>query len=287
MNRPMLRRLLLLLLLLALTLLLSYSAHAQSAALNPVKARLKAGGTSLGIIVSIPSAPVAQILARTGIDWIWIDMEHAAIDLASMHALIAATQGTGVVPLVRVGITDPVPVKPVLDAGAMGVIFPMIKSVEDAKLAVASTLYPPAGIRGVGPHTAPARWGLSPREYLARANENILTVLLVETQEALKNLDAILAVPGIDVAMIAPMDLSASFGKPGQFNDPEIAAAIAQAEQTILKSKVALGGLALSAERANHLLAQGYRFLLLTTDGALLRSGAEAMLQGIQRPDAR
>jgi 4-hydroxy-2-oxoheptanedioate aldolase len=271
------------LLALAFTLLAVSPAHAQGAPLNPLKARLQAGQPALGMLVSMPSVPVAQILSRTGLDWLFIDMEHGAIDLPSMQAMIAATQGTGCIPLVRVGAIDPVPVKPVLDAGAFGVIFPMVKTAEEARLAAQSVRYPPAGIRGVGPHTAPARWGLSAIDYIRQANDHVMAVLLIETQEALQNLEAILAVPGIDAAIIAPFDLSASFSLPGQITHPDVQAAIAKAEQTILKSGVSLGGLALTTERANALIAKGYRLILLTTDGSLLREGTRAMLEGIRR----
>jgi len=258
-------------------------ATAQQAPFNPLKAALSGKGATLGFIVGLPSAPVTQLLARAGPDWLWIDMEHGPLDLPTVQTMIMATQGTSVAPLVRVPVIDPVPVKQALDSGAYGVIFPMAKTADDVQRAVASTRYPPAGIRGVGPTMAAARWGMPVMEYVRRANDEVAVVILIEQVEALENLEAILAVPGIDVAFIAPFDLSASLGLPGQITHERVAAAIAHAEKTILASNVALGGLAFSPDKARELVARGYRFIMLGSEAMLLSRGAAQTLEAVRR----
>ena len=127
--------------------------------INALKARLDADQPGVGIIVSMPSVQTTQVLANAGFDWLFIDMEHGPIDIASAHAMITATTGTRAAPLVRVPWNVHWLVKPVLDAGAMGIIFPMIRSAEEAERAVRAVRYPPRGRRGFGPFYAPLRFG--------------------------------------------------------------------------------------------------------------------------------
>jgi 4-hydroxy-2-oxoheptanedioate aldolase len=245
---------------------------------NPYKERLKAGKAALGLMLSLPSAPLAQVVARAGFDWMMIDREHGPIDIGTTQAMIAASQGTDCAPIVRIGAIDPELAKPVLDAGAFGVIFPMVKTAEEAKLAVASLRYPPAGVRGIGPIMASVRWGLSAAEYLGAANAQLSTVVLIEHIDAVRNLRKILAVEGIDVAQIAPFDLSASLGRPGELEHREVKKAIAAAEAAILKSGVALGGLGQTVENAKRMIARGYRSVLMTHDVGLIQTASAALL---------
>jgi 4-hydroxy-2-oxoheptanedioate aldolase len=249
---------------------------------NPLKAKLAAGAPAFGVLQSMPSAQMAQTLAAVGLDWLFIDMEHGPIDLADCHAMIAATAGTACAPIVRVPADNLAVARPVLDAGAMGVIFPMVCSGEQAAHALAQLRYPPAGSRGVGPLYAPQRWGLSMAEYVQAANAQVAAFVLIEHIEAVRNLDAILAVPGIDVALIAPYDLSASLGHLGELGHPEVTAAISQAEAKILASSAALGGLAQGLEDARAKLARGYRAVLLGIDVFLLQGLVGGLLEGLR-----
>ena len=251
--------------------------------MNPLKQRLQEGRAVLGFMITMPSVQVAQTLARTGADWFMIDLEHGAIDLPAVHAMIAATSGTGCTPVVRVPRPALWLAKPVLDSGAFGLVFPMVCGRADAEDAVRTVRYPPAGERGLGPSYAPARWGISAPDYIKTANDHLLTIVLVEHGEAIERLDEILAVPGIDVAVIAPNDLSCSLGVPGQRDHPDVLAAIAKAEARILPSQVALGGVAASPEDANRKIAQGYRWIVLGPDSGLLQAAAAAALEGIER----
>lgn len=251
--------------------------------LNPLKGRLKAGKPILGVLITMPSVQTTQILAHQGFDWLLIDMEHGPIDLASAHAMITATAGTPTVPLVRIPWTLAWLAKPVLDAGALGIVFPLIRTRDEAEVAVRAVRYPPAGDRGWGPFYAPLRWEIPAPDYVRTANEEILTVILIEHVDAVRRVDEILRVPGIDVAVVAPFDLATSLGRHGQADHPDVQAAIAEAEAGILRSRAALGGLALSAEQANRMIERGYRFLALGYDALLLQRAATGVLQGIKR----
>jgi 4-hydroxy-2-oxoheptanedioate aldolase len=250
--------------------------------MNPLKQRLAEGRPAFGVLISMPSPQLAQTLAACGLDWLFIDMEHGPIDFADAHALIAATQGTACAPLVRVPSDNLAAARPVLDAGAFGIIVPMVCSAEQARAALAYLRYPPAGARGVGPVYAPQRWGLSLPDYLKAADEHLAAVVLIEHIDAVRNLDAILAVPGIDAALIAPYDLSASLGHAGDLQHREVAAAIAEAERTILASPAALGGLAQGVEDARAKLARGYRVILMGIDVFLIQEQVRGMLQAVR-----
>lgn len=254
------------------------------ARINPLRKRLEADQASVGVLITMPSVNMAQILAASGFDWLFIDQEHGPIDNAATHHLIAATAGTACAPLVRIPRPDPALCKPALDAGAMGLIFPMICTREQAEATVQCINYPPEGVRGWGPFYAPARWGLkTPLDYFEVANRELANIILVEHIEAVENIEAIVGVPGIHVAMIAPMDLAVSMGYPGQRDHPAVLAAIERAEAAILASPIALGGMALSAAEANAKIARGYRFLLMGYDVMLIEQIASQLLDGVQR----
>jgi 4-hydroxy-2-oxoheptanedioate aldolase len=258
-------------------------AFAQSAPLNPLKARIKNGETVLGVILVTPSVQATQAIARTGLDFVIVDLEHGAIDIAAAQAMVAVTQGTPVTPLVRVDHIDPVKAKHGLDTGTFGIVFPMVRDAAEATLAVASARYPPAGVRGIGPALAAARWNLTVPEYLKVANDNMLTVLLIEQKEAVDNLDAILDVSGVDVVVVAPNDLSAALGVTGQLDHPDLLAAIEKIEAAARRHGVALGGLGLNAQRTNAMIERGYRFIVLTSEVGLMQSAVGNFLKEVKR----
>jgi 4-hydroxy-2-oxoheptanedioate aldolase len=221
-------------------------------------------------------------LAASGADCLIIDMEHGPIDLATVHAMVAATQGTQATPIVRIPWTEHWLAKPVLDTGAMGINFPMISTPEMARATVAALRYPPEGVRGSAPSYAPLRWGLAPPEYIARANREILNVITIEDAEAVRNLDAILAVPGIDAVAIASFDLSMSLGVPGQFDHPKVRALVAETEAKVLRSGIPMGGVALTPEAARAKRAAGYRMLLVGFDVQMVDGAARAAVASAQ-----
>jgi 4-hydroxy-2-oxoheptanedioate aldolase len=254
-----------------------------TAELGSLRRALAAGRPTLGYLVTMPSVPLVQALARTGIDWLMLDMEHAAVGLESVAAMIAATAGTPVTPLVRVPGTRPELVKPVLDGGALGVVFPQIATREEALATVQAVRYAPAGRRGYGPTYAALRWGLSNLDYLKAANDAVVNVVLIESLAGVDALDEILSVPGLDVVAIARGDLSENLGVAGQPEHPRLREVVARAETSILAAAgIALGGIAYSPEDARAMITRGYRFIVLGSDAGLLAGAAQRAVQAIR-----
>lgn len=212
-------------------------------------------------LCTIPSAIVTQAMAAAGMDFVMIDMEHGAVDHGSCHAMIAATAGSDCAPLVRVAENDTAQVKRVLDMGAEGIVFPLIRDAEDARAAVASLRYPPRGTRGFGPFIAHSRWGTSLMEYREAIEDQLICCLLIETAEAVENIDAICAVKGIDLLVVAAFDLSTSLGISGQFDHPDYMRAQQRVEEAALRAGLPLGGAALNATQAAALFERGHRVI--------------------------
>jgi 4-hydroxy-2-oxoheptanedioate aldolase len=250
---------------------------------NPVRKRLNEGKVCAGILTSMASVPMAQTLANLGFDWLFIDMEHGPIDIASCHAMITATSGTECSPIVRVMEPSISYTKPVLDSGAMGIIFPMVTDKAKAEATVKAVRYPPEGERGWGPFYAPMRWGNGDAMDYYRASGDILNIVLVEHIDSITNIDEILTVDGIDVFFIAPMDLAASMGHVGDRDHPDVQAAIARGEAAITKAGRNMGGLALTAEEGNEMAERGHKFILMGFDLMLLQIGAAKQLGKLNR----
>jgi len=230
-----------------------------------------------------PSIQTAQIMARSGIDWIIVDLEHGPIDLGSAHAMITATAGTPCVPMVRIAAKEPWLAKAPMDLGALGINFPMICSGVDAEKAVRSVRYPPEGDRLWGPFHAPFRWGVSMADYMATADDDMVRMITIEHVEAVNRIDEIMATPGIDLAVIGPGDLASSINKRGQPDDPEVVALMKRAEEGILRSGVPIGGVARNADQANRTIDRGYVALVLGFDWSLFQRGIAASFEGIKR----
>jgi 4-hydroxy-2-oxoheptanedioate aldolase len=251
--------------------------------INRLKVLWQADEPALGILLAAPSVQVTQVLARAGFDWLLVDLEHGPIDPATAHAMIAATQGTPAVPIARVAANLPWLAKPLLDAGAQGIVFPMVNTRAEAEAAVKALKYPPAGERLWGPFYAPPRWDLPMPRYMQVASDEILAIIMIEHPAAVENVEQIVAVPGVDLAVIGIFDLATALGLPGQLDHPSVVGAIERAEAAILASGVVLGGVAHSPEQANSMIERGYRMLALGFDWSLLQRGAAAVLEGVRR----
>lgn len=249
--------------------------------LNRVKDLLRAGKPAFGAIVTMPSAQVAQVMARAGFDLLLIDMEHGPIDLPSAHAMIAATGGTNAVPMARIAANAPSLAKPLLDAGALGICVPMVCTRAEAETAARAIRYPPTGERMWGPFYAPLRWNMTMPEYMHAANEAVLSLITIEHPDAVANIDEIVHSKGVDVAIIGPGDMATSLGHYGQADHPAVRDAIQRAQTAILGSDIVLGGVASSPDHANRMTAMGYRMIFLGFDWSLLLSGASHALTGI------
>lgn len=248
-------------------------------ALGRLKAALSSRTPTFGVIATIPSIQSVQALASGGLDWILIDMEHGPIDMTAAHAMIAATAGSTTVPLVRIASRDPSLCKAAMDLGVLGVCFPMICNGAHAQALVRAVRYPPAGDRLWGPFYAPMRWGMPMPDYISSVDDAMLAIATIEHPDAVKHIDEIVSVPGLDLAFIGPGDLAMSLGIPGQFDHPRFKQAVADAETAVLRSTVALGGVARTPEQARQMLERGYATIVFGFDWMLLQQGVRRLIE--------
>jgi len=239
-----------------------------------LKQRLQSDETTIGFWLNTGSLPAAEIAGFTGYDWGLVDLEHGVGDLSTLLPQIVALERHGVSPLVRIPACEPYLVKRVLDLGVVGVMIPLVSTPEDAALAVKSMRYPPEGIRGVAGTTRAARFGTAFKDYFDRANRELLTIVQVETREAVANIDEIAAMEGVDVVFIGPRDLSTNLGKPSDLQCAEFREAARKIEEAARRSGKVMGTISTQPERARELINQGYRFIAVATTATLLSSSA-------------
>lgn len=193
--------------------------------LELIKEKLQAKEIVIGSHVGFREQCFTELLGDVGFDFIWIDAEHGPLDRGDIINHIIAARASGAASIVRVPWNDPVTVKGILDMGAEGIVFPMIRNAKEARLAVSSCMYPPKGIRGAGTRRA-NRYGMGDKEfYLEHADETIWKIMQVEHIDNIDTLDEILSIEGVDSIVVGPNDFSASMGKIGQVRDPEVMAA--------------------------------------------------------------
>src|SRR5258707_7137621 len=178
---------------------------------NWVREKMRAGQPTLGCFLGLGSPNVAELLASAGFDWLVIETEHNGLDSAEVEHMLMAVNGTETVPLVRIPSSNPVFIQRALDMGAMGIVVPLVRTAAEAQAIVRATRLPPQGSRSWGPLRA-SRYTFDNEDYFNRANDNIMVALILETKEAVENLDAIAAVPGIDALYLGPWDLCLSLG---------------------------------------------------------------------------
>lgn len=186
-------------------------------------------GFSIGSWLTLNNPSVAEIMADAGFDWLCIDLEHSAIDYNEAQQMIIAIQSKGVLAYVRVGNNDPLIIKRVLDAGADGIIVPSVNSKSDAERAISAIKYPPVGTRGVGLARAQG-YGFNFENYRDEIAPKVKLIVQIEHINAINELDEILSLEGVDGSFIGPYDLSGSLGKPGQYNEEDVKAAIEKYE---------------------------------------------------------
>lgn len=205
-----------------------------------IKEKLKNRKLTIGSWITLGHTSVAEIMLRAGFDWLTIDMEHSAITLSEAQQLIQVIDLGGCTPLVRVGENSPSLIKRVMDAGAHGVIVPMVNSREEAAAAVAAVKYPPLGTRGVGLGRAQG-YGVDFEEYKEWMAKESVVIVQVEHIRAVEHLDEILSVDGVDGFLVGPYDLSGSLGIPGELEHPEMKRALERVQEIALRKKMSAG----------------------------------------------
>jgi 2-dehydro-3-deoxyglucarate aldolase len=233
---------------------------------NNLKNKLKQREITLGSWITLGNTSIAEIMAKAGFEWLVIDMEHSVITLDIAQQLIQVIEGCGAVPLVRVGENDATVIKRVMDAGAYGVIVPMVNTKKQAEAAVNAVKYPPVGTRGVGLARAQG-YGSTFEEYRSWVNKESIVIVQIEHIDAVNNLESIL-IDGIDGCIIGPYDLSASLGIPGNFTHPDVLAALKKVEKTCRERKVTLGMHVIQPDYklALESISKGYNFIAFSLD---------------------
>jgi len=226
---------------------------------NPVKQRLSSGGATFGCWLTFPSPHVAEVMANAGYDWALIDMEHSPITVERAAEMAMTFRGRPTVPLARVPFNRPEYFKQALDAGAWGVVTPMVNTAEEAREAVASAHYPPFGMRGRASARNMLSSGVSLAEYYRDSREAILVAAQIETPQALANAEAIAQVPGVDVLFVGPLDLCTTLGV--ELGSAEFEEAAGGVLDTAERFGKAAGILALDFEEPKRRLEQGFRFV--------------------------
>ncbi len=239
-----------------------------------LKQALRKRSATIGSWITLGHPAIAEIMAKAGFDWLTIDLEHSAITLDQAQQLIQVIELCGVTPLVRVGENSPYLIKRVMDAGAHGVIVPMVNTAEEAKSAVDAVKYPPVGRRGVGLGRAQG-YGFEFERYRDWSREKSVVIVQIEHIDAINNLREILRVDGIDGSIVGPYDLSGSLGVPGDFKNPAMRKALQSYETVATQLGKPKGFHIVHPEKKTVMeyRERGYSFLALGLDTLFLGTG--------------
>ena len=255
---------------------------------NPVKKALREGKPTFGTWLSLGNLHAARVLARSGFEWLTLDMEHSAIDWAQAATIFAAVADADCVPLCRVPEGNHHLIKRALDAGAWGIVAPMIESVEQAKTVIAAAKYPPLGNRSVGGGMHALNFAASAGEYYERANDEILVILQTESPKGVEHAEAIYALPGCDAIFIGPNDLRFNMRtldgrKP---TDAEAEALIAQVVAIGRKVGMPTGIHAMDAQEALGRAEQGMQFIAVASDLRMMNLAAQDCVKTLYPTEA-
>lgn len=243
--------------------------------LSRVKDKLARKQLVIGTHVATGDPVVSEILCTAGFDFVWIDAEHGAMDRKDINLHIMAIRSQGVAPFVRVPWNDPVLVKPILDMGPAGIIFPFINTAEEARLAVASCRYPPEGIRGFAPIRASRYGAMDGEQYLELSKTEPWVVVQIEHVDAVTNMEDIIAVEGVDTVVIGAFDLSGSIGLLSQIRHPKVMELCDKAAEICRKARFPFGASVLwSEENVRDWIQRGVAWIGVDNDLSYLSNGA-------------
>ncbi len=254
---------------------------------NAVKRALREGKAQVGTWLSLGSPTAARFLARTGLPWLTVDMEHSHTDLNTAATMFGAIADAGCVPLARVATGRHDLIKQVLDCGAMGIVAPMVMDADEARSIVAACKYPPFGNRSVGGNIHALNYDAEADEYYRKADDQILVVIQAEHPDAVERADAIYSVPGVDAVFVGPNDLKWNMRSPdGAFpTDDRFEATLAAVLAACRRQGVAAGLHVHSMADADRRVSEGWRFVAMGSDLKLMLDGA-AVLAGQFHPGA-
>lgn len=223
------------------------------------------------------SSLTVEMAGKIGFDWLWIDMEHGAGGEHTLIGQLQAASAADTAAVVRIAWNEAPRFKRVLDMGASGVVVPYVNTAEEAAKAVSAMRYPPQGIRGIARFHRAAGFAQEFDSYFAAANDSLLTVLQVETEEAVGNVESIAAVEGVDVVFLGPMDLTTNMGISRRYDHPRFLEAVDRIKEACEKHGKAAGTFIPTADSLEWYFEKGYTFLVVGSDGGLMATGMKAM----------
>lgn len=242
------------------------------------KEKLRGGEAVHGCWLNLGSTISAEIVGQAGYDWLLIDLEHGAGDVHIMYQQLQALSGSTATPFVRIDDIRRPKVQQILDAGSSGVMFPQVKSRQEAQEAVSMMYYPPKGIRGTAKMVRAARFGHSFDEYKSSLADTLVGIVQIETLEGVANIDEIAAIDGVDVLFVGPSDLTAAMNIPGQITHPEYLSVVKQVANAAAKAGKVSGVLLLDIDHYDIYYNLGYRFIACGADATFVVKGAKAMV---------
>lgn len=253
---------------------------------NTLKQRLQAGRAAFGVMCTFPSPPVVEMLGHLGFDWILLDNEHGSITVDTAEACIAAAELTGMAPIVRPVGNRPEIIAPFMDRGAWGVQVPRVNTADEARAAVDAVKYAPEGHRGIFSGGRPAGYGFkgTTADYAREANRQTLVCVMIEEVEAIENLPAMVAVPGVDVFFIGSGDLSQSMGHTGQQAHPEVQKMMERGVETIVRAG-RIAGCSCPDSLIPKFLGLGVLYFHSTV-GRLLQQSSETYLKTMRQAES-
>ena len=247
---------------------------------NKMRTALLKNELTLGTWIQIGNPAIAEILARVGYDWICVDLEHGSIDIETLTNLFRAIEANGAVPVARLPQNDPIWIRRSLDAGAMGLIIPMINSAQEIESAIRCAKYPPRGERGYG-YSRANTFGMNFEDYIASANEEIAIIAQIEHKDGIANIDSILQVEDLDGVFIGPLDLSGSYGKTGQLDCTEMREALKRYLDACKEHNKCAGTHIVRPDENSiqNTIDQGYKLIALGVDGVFLEMASSSALR--------
>lgn len=250
---------------------------------NPVKRKLREGKPSFGTWLSLGDLVATRVLARAGYDWLTLDIEHAAIDWSQAAMIFAAVADAGGIPLARVPQGSHDYIKRVLDAGAWGIVVPMVDTVEQAEIAIRAAHYPPFGNRSIGGGMHSMNFNTTATEYYEKWNDEVLVILQTESPTGVKNAEAIYSLPGCDAIFVGPNDLRWQMKKMGEPDptDAEFEAMLDEVVRVGKKVGRATGMHTMDPKSALKRAAQGMQFIAVGSDLRFMTSEAQATLKAL------
>jgi len=251
---------------------------------NTLKQKLAVGEVVVGAFINLPCPEVVELSALVGFDFVVIDCEHGPMNLETALHMVRAADAIGITPLIRSAESTPQHLLRYLDTGAAGMQVPQVNTPEDFERVVRAVKFQPRGWRGLA-GTRPADYGLGQpmTDYVQAANRETMIVMHIETKEAVDNLDALLAVDGVDVYFLGPSDLSQALGIPGQVNDPRVLDLVRDCAAKITAAGKVAGTMAMTVERAKQAIDQDMRYITVGSL-ALFANAGRTYVGGVKEP---